>query len=115
VGAATAAPTSNVGKREAEARARGLGSAEDYLLDRADRDDELLRLSAVREKGDEAEPGLRRDGGHRDQRPVREFDFDRGLGEAVLLRELGDAAVEPLDELVERSGRSWDPQFGHAE
>jgi hypothetical protein len=31
----------------------------------------------------------------------------------VLARELADAPLESLDELVERPGRSGDPEIGH--
>ena len=100
------APRSFAGERESD-RALGLCPTQRELTDRADRDDQLLRLALlrVRDEREEAVAGL---GGERlepEHRTVGELDLDHRLLEPVLGRERLDPAVDP---------RRRDPSSGPA-
>ena len=96
-------------------RALRLCPAEGELADRAERDDQLLRLTilGVRHQCDEAVTGLGRDRREPQQRAVMQLGLDLRLLELVLGRERCDSPVDPGDELVERAGHPRDPELRH--
>ena len=88
---------------EKPSRCSALGDADPDLADRAERHDQLLRLpsSQCGQSVRKPKPGSADSDREPVERPVRQLDADRRLLDAVLGRESVDAAVDPLDELLE--------------